>query len=313
MASCKKLSALSILTLVFAMMGGVAFAQVAPQTCDVGVWKTMEDRARLETEREIMQNQNLIFKADSVLTYTCFDSLAAHAVQNVGGLFTHTSYWNGTPILPWAGANGVPGLGQAVQNAVINAMTTYINGSFNHALLGGRGTQLGLAAAQITSVPTQGAPYACSMMNTVWNAAKCMNFMHTSGFATTDGFYPFKDLQPGPGGGQSVAGYTSKNDVRNFPTACTGNPLPPSSQGGASGWAGAYNSSVNLNNVVYPFAQPTGQSFQTVRGIIAPASGCGSPIMTGISVILDPATTQTYPDGICVVPGCSYTKNQQCQ
>lgn len=319
MTSYKKLLGLFAASLAFAVATtSMAFAQSAapaPQTCDVGVWKTMEERARLETEREIMQNQNLIFKADSVLTYTCFDSLAAHAVQNVGGLFTHTSYWNGTPILPWAGANGVPGLGTAVQNAVINAMKTYIQGAFNHSLLGGRGTGLGLPTAQITAVGTQGAPYACSMMNTVWNAAKCMNFMHTPGFANTDGFYPFKDLQgsgSGPNSG-SIAGYQTKRDTRQLPTTCPGQPVPPTGSTATSGWAGVYNATVNANNLVYPFAQPTGQSFQNVRAIIAPTSGCGNPIMTGISVVLDPKSTSTYPDGICVAPGCSYTKNRTCQ
>src|SRR5690606_1147706 len=50
-----------------------ASGQIAKQTCDTEVWKAMTQRAHLESEREIMQNQNLIFKPDSILHYTCFD------------------------------------------------------------------------------------------------------------------------------------------------------------------------------------------------------------------------------------------------
>ena len=42
-----------------------ALAQIAPQPCDPQFFRQMESRAWLEAEREIMQNQNLIFKPDS--------------------------------------------------------------------------------------------------------------------------------------------------------------------------------------------------------------------------------------------------------
>ena len=47
-------------------------AEIAPQSCDSNYWRQLSSRAWLEAEREIMQNQNLIFKPDSVLQYTCF-------------------------------------------------------------------------------------------------------------------------------------------------------------------------------------------------------------------------------------------------
>lgn len=294
---------------VLMSVAGPASAQIAPQTCDTAVWRTMEDRARLETEREIMQNQNLIFKADSVLTYTCFDSLAAHAVQTVGPLFTHTNYW-GTQIIPPTGRNGVPGLGGAVQNAAIAAMQTYMTGNFNHALLGGRGSQLGMSQPTVRPVTPQGASYSCSQMSTVWNTAKCMNFMHTSQFANNDGFYPFDDLQ-GFGGSPTVQGYQTKGDVRQFPTACSGaQPVP-------GGWSTFTNGSRNSSNgttfdLRYQFGTPTGRAFQDVRTLVGggTSTSCAPPVFTGVQVILTPGTSsQPYRDGVCVTPGCTFQRS----
>lgn len=306
--------------------GGKAAAQIAPQTCDVGVWRTMEDRARLETQREVMQNQNLIFKADSVLSYTCFDMMAAHAVQTVGPLFTHTSYW-GQQIIPWAGRNGVPGLGGAVQNAVISSMQQYITGNFNHSPLGGRGAQLGLSTPTVRSVPAQGTSYACSQMSTVWNAAKCMNFMHTAQFAENDGYYPFVSLQAGPGGGTPIEGYDDKSDVRQFPTACGSISTPSGTQSVSpvpGGWDGLYNASRNSPDgstfdLRYQYGTPTGTSFRDVRRMIGagtvsagPGAGtsiCAPPVLTGVTIILSPGSTDSYQDGVCVTPGCTYTRS----
>lgn len=304
--------------------GGKAAAQIAPQTCDVGVWRTMEDRARLETQREVMQNQNLIFKADSVLSYTCFDMMAAHAVQTVGPLFTHTSYW-GQQIIPWAGRNGVPGLGGAVQNAVLASMRTYLESNFNHAPLGGRGTELGLSRrAGLTTMPAQGTSYACSQMSTVWNAAKCMNFMHTDTFAQTDGYYPFDDLQS-VGGGAGVEGYASKPDIRGTPCGSISTPSGTQSVSPVpGGWDGLYNASRNSPDgstfdLRYQYGTPTGTSFRDVRRMIGagtvsagPGAGtsiCAPPVLTGVTIILSPGSTDSYQDGVCVTPGCTYTRS----
>ncbi len=117
-----------------------AQSTIAPQTCDAAVWKTMDARARMETEREIMQNQNLIYKADSVLSYTCFDSLVAHASKNVGILFTHTTYFDGKEIIS---STGDDSMDNALQKSVIDVMLEYIPKNFNHSYLGGRGQYVG--------------------------------------------------------------------------------------------------------------------------------------------------------------------------
>ncbi|MGH1377552.1 MAG: hypothetical protein ACRBB3_01905 [Alphaproteobacteria bacterium] len=55
-------------------------------TCDPEFWDVLKDRAWMEAQRELTQNQNLIPRPDSVLEMTCFDSfldeLGSHADSN---------------------------------------------------------------------------------------------------------------------------------------------------------------------------------------------------------------------------------------
>ena len=166
---------------------------IATQTCDTGVWTAMSRRAQLEAEREVMQNQNLIFKADSVLTYTCFDNFAAHAALNTGRIFTHTGFF-GPPPVNWGAPNGMD---NAMQNVVINSMRPYIDTNFGHAKLGGRGQLIApnpAMAPHVVEPIGSGRNYNCNTMSQVWMVAKCVNFIHNDAFVTTDGFYPFIDM-----------------------------------------------------------------------------------------------------------------------
>ena len=108
---------------------GAASHAAVTSPCDPQYMDALEGRAYLEAQREIMQNQNLIFKADSILSYVCFDAFAGHASSNVGDIFS----------------NGNQPMAGSMDSVVINSMTAYINNNFNHSLLGGRGQYLGLA------------------------------------------------------------------------------------------------------------------------------------------------------------------------
>lgn len=312
-----------------------AEAQIAPQTCDSDVWSTMENRARLETEREIMQNQNLIFKPDSILDYVCFDKFAAHASVHVGSLFTHTSYWGGQPIIKY-GQSGNPywSMDKALEEVVLKSLNTYLGttavtgslvANFSHALLGGRGRWLGLPKYQnLQTMPNPGQDYTCDVMAKVWMAAKCLNFMHVSPFDTTDGFYPFADLKAGPGSSNNIAGYETKNDIRNYPVACSGQPI-------AGGWATMYYNSKNATNnafttdAYFKFLAVNNTAFPAIWQLMAPGGGTGNtpggnqqfcsasaPVPTGVTVLLSPSSTSGQPDGVCTNPGCTYV-NGRCQ
>lgn len=48
------------------------------ETCDPEFWDVLTNRAWMEAQREITQNQNIIARPDSVLSMTCFDSVLDH-------------------------------------------------------------------------------------------------------------------------------------------------------------------------------------------------------------------------------------------
>jgi len=285
---------------------------IAEQTCDTQVWKSMEMRSRIETEREIMQNQNLIFKADSVLAYTCFDDFAAHAAKNVGSLFTHTQYFAGRLIIQWGDQD--PGMDSALNKTVVAAMKTYLNSNFQHSYLGGRGEKVGLPSLSNTmqeteNIPSQGKDYACGTMAKVWAAAKCMNFIHSNDFKDTDGFHPYINLK-GIKGKDNVSGYETIKDTRNFPTPCqAANPVVGKT------WPEAYRESRNETgfgavDANYDYGDPLNKAFKKVRELIEPGRCVNAPISTGVKVILNPASTasESYLDGVCTNPGCTFKK-----
>jgi hypothetical protein len=281
--------------------GGSGGGEIAQQTCDTQVWKTMEDRARLETEREIMQNQNLIFKPDSVLSYMCFDSLAGHAAAHVGVLFTHTKYWDGKEIIPWGAEYGMD---HAMTNVIGKSLPPYISSNFNHDYLGGRGSDLGLQKRQPETSYSQGSTYGCSEMSKVWMKAKCLNFMYNDKAAKSDGFYPFKNLKATQGG-QDVDGYEAKNDIRNWPTPCNNEMAVP------GGWKDFTNSSRNSTgdsnyNRHYQYGDPNNKNFTDVRKMLEPGQ-CGTAVKTGLKIILTPSSNSTnQDDAVCTNPGCTY-------
>ena len=68
---------------------------IAPSPCDPLYYDSLESRGWLEAQREITQNQNLIFKADSVLEYTCFDRFANELAQHARDMFSESTRWGG--------------------------------------------------------------------------------------------------------------------------------------------------------------------------------------------------------------------------
>lgn len=300
-----------LILLVLLGLGGGAPVQkacaqtIAPQTCDTQVWQTMDAKARLETEREIMANQTLIYKPDSILNYTCFDQFAAHATANLGVLFTHTTYFGGSPILPWSGSEGMD---TAIDRTVIASLQTYLSENFRHTYLGGRGDEVGLSVkpGPGQNVSPQGRSYACNHMGQVWAIAKCINFNHNGKFNDTDGFYPFADLAPMTGG-QPVKGYQQIGDTRRFPTACGGTPVTGST------WEQLYAWSKNTSDRYYPYGVPLNETFTQVRDMVKPGNcGTARAILTGVKVVLSPSSTTTYDDGVCTNAGCTYKKDGTC-
>lgn len=138
---------------------------IADSSCDCSYWESLESRAWLEAEREISQNQNLIFKPDSVLQYTCFSGQLDITAGPIARLFSDQAL----------GVSRGGAMRAALGASVRAALTAYVTANFNHNSLGGRGGQSGL----------------CMVMGAVWQEAKCYNFMTRA----ADGFLMFEEHQ----------------------------------------------------------------------------------------------------------------------
>lgn len=303
----KTLFLTALLTLMAALPPSVSSAQdIAEQPCDAQYWRQLSARGWLEAEREIMQNQNLIFKPDSVLEYVCFDQFASKAAWAGGDIFTHTDYF-GKKIITRELNPGALQLG--ITEVVSSALNKYYADNFNHTFLGGRA---GFMDAEITDSnfkpATDKQNYACQTMSKVWKAAKCANFVDNSSFESTDGFYPFNAIKGHGAGSADVAGYADTiKETRNFPSsmACSG-----SDQGAAGTWVDQIKLATNQANNLYKFQEPLGKIFKEIGDKLEPGN-CDQPaIKTGVKVIID--GEESHDDGVCTNPGCTYTKEGTC-
>lgn len=310
---------LTLLLFCLAFLGAgqahAAAPDIAPQPCDARYWEQMSSRAWMEAQREIMQNQNLIFKPDSVLEYVCFDQFANIAAHQGGQIFTHTTYF-GNMIIP-RGSNEA--MEVAIMNVVTNALNQYVNRSFGHDFLGGRATHMSIQDKDSQfRPPTQPVGYTCDVMKNVWNAAKCSNYIDSNVFKNTDGFYPFETLQ-GHNGSPPVLGYNSStiNDTRRFPSQCGATQNNPAGHANTStsntfGPQGSWNDQIALssNDGLYPYQEPLQEIFQEVGDKLEPGK-CGQPaIKTGIMIY--PRNGQPYEDGVCTNPGCRFDRTGVC-
>ena len=191
-AGLGKYGVLAAICLFF--MAGIALADPptpAASPCDPQYYESLKSRAWLEAQREITQNQNLIFKPDSVLQYTCFDKSLDVLAQNAPNMFSQTNRWGGAPT----------DMTNALQNLVGTAVQNYVAANFGYPLLGGRATGLNYTPGGVTS-----GGYSCTVMNDVWKKAKCMDFASDN---AQDGFFTFDQS-------------STDADHRFLPTSCGG-------------------------------------------------------------------------------------------
>jgi hypothetical protein len=167
-----------------------AAGAAVPASCDPTYWDALKGKAWMEAQREIEQNQNLIYKADSVLEYTCFDKFLNVLASSAPSLFSSTTQW-GT-ITP------ATDMTTALQILVGGAAQAWVTSNFNHDFLGGRRNTPSYTLNNVAA-----GAYSCDVMDQVWKVAKCMNFVDK----THDDFF---DLTKYDGW-----------DARALPNACT--------------------------------------------------------------------------------------------
>ncbi len=310
----KKYILFSMLLALLGIAENGAYAQgakIAEQPCDPKYWDSLTARAWLEAEREIIQNQNLIFKPDSVLEYVCFDKFVDHTAAKGGDIFVHTEYF-GRKIIQ-RGTN--ESMEKGLENVVYNALTAYDTGSFRDQLfMSDRAVKItnngGASSYDHPMRPSASGSYNCGVMQKVWKTAKCINCIDNADFKNSgDAFYPFKQLKGLDG--SNVAGYqdsySGEKDPRQWPAnlKCKGPSLGE--------WQDKNDLSENIADV-YKFKEPLALDFKKVRDKIEPGgkdgTTCGSAILTGVKVIIN--GTEKGDDGVCTNPGCTYIGNGKC-
>lgn len=147
--------------LVTAVIGFSTASYADDPLCDAGLWTQMTQRARLNGQQDLSTAENLIYKADSILEYTCLEQFS-------NWVPTHVSYYMN------------PTLAGGAVNQIIDS---WIQNNYGHTYLGGRnGTD--------PAVNNTG-DYNCNTMDYVWKIAKCM---HAGDLAPQDnltGVYEF--------------------------------------------------------------------------------------------------------------------------
>ncbi|MCD8497859.1 MAG: hypothetical protein LRZ85_07135 [Alphaproteobacteria bacterium] len=255
--------------------------------CDAEYFKSLESRAWLEAQREITQNQNLIYKPDSVLAYTCFDQFA--------NVTANMQTWNGfSETNRWSIGDRSRAVDTALNNLVAPSLVSYLTSNFNNNFLGGRGP-----APNYTPSNISGGAYNCTHMNMVWQAAKCYNFQTLP----QDGFFTFEEHAQEDG------------DTRKLPTACV-NPTVWDSQIIMAGLK-VPGSTTSANAIPkWPF-----DKVEVYYDKLDPQKCTDStPLPTGVTVkskatdsgggALNPTE---YPEHICIIPGCYYDPSGSCK
>lgn len=189
-----------ILTGIVMLIPGAASAEVG--ICEGDVWSQMQMRARLHGQMDLAVAENLIYKPDSVLEYTCFDRF-----------------------ITVLGANASFYIDPGLLDVIIRySMEEYLFENFGHTYMGGR------APPNNTPAPG-GTEYICSAMTAVWSMAKCLNSenTHPTNGSIIDVHY-------------TLADFITADDIRVLPNVCVppeptqfGNvpvdPMPPITTG----------------------------------------------------------------------------------
>lgn len=240
---------------------------IAPSPCDPKYYESLKSRAWLEAQREITQNQNLIFKPDSVLEYTCFDKYMSALDLYAKQMFSESDRWGS--VLPDTS------MGDALNKVVGFALNEYISRNFIHGFLGQR------IDDDYFPERVSNANYSCAIMGFVWQKAKCMNFIQNP---AEDGFFTFDEYMKSP-------------DKRFLPTRCT----PPITSRWRDNIRIAYVNEFtpwvedDVKTLLEAFAPDNCMDEEHVV-----------PLPTGIVVERGKQAPYTYKEKVCLPPGCHY-------
>lgn len=300
------------------LCAGAYNAMAQPATsCAPELMQAMEARAWMETDREMIQNQNLMPRPDSVMEYSCFDQLVSLVGEIPAEIFSdNESAW----VLSTGGLPQIDNVSTdvALQEVVGVSLFTFLFSNFGHTYIGDRTALLGAAA------PRAPGDYDCNALNYVWEQAKCMDFgefreSYTPGRTDFDMFYDFN--------------WYENNDPRDLPED------PPACTPANNLWDKAIKTSFNddhpdrqADRYILPesdevlfdttpyeveFVEPapgalTDRYMRMMIEADHPLFGSCITISTGIPVTRQTGTSGTsasYTDATCPNPQCFFDRN----
>lgn len=276
----RELRYIIVLIIIIGVFAAPAHAQtLQDQSCMPEIMSIIESRGKLEAQREIIQNQNLIPKPDSILEYSCFEQHVAISGTHTGQMFSEAEWAFGfdDPFVdPYS-------LDRALYAVVFEGLVNYLRYNFWHRYLGDRSDLVGLP-------PDGGAGFTCYAMSYVWNRAQCQNFITPR--AAQDGFYNFDE-------------YLATSDPRNLPAPQRCVPW--------SDWGQTIANARRLNAPVPPVTATTRPQIDPLlrhNALFAPDDedeDCAPPVPTGLYIPPFPgADIEGRDDYTCLTPGCHY-------
>ncbi len=270
-----------------------SFAQPT-SPCDPEYMDALEARAWLEAQREISQNQNFIYKPDSVLEYTCFDYFLNEAASNFdeNRQFSETDRWDDVPV----GFTDFT-TDEALEQVVFEPLITYLTSNFNTidfnagAYLNNR-TEEEYEPQDLVDGDIE---YECEEMQKVWNIARCSNF-NPNEQIEFDGFYDFlyyeDDGEP-------------RQESENWELMCEEQD-PRFAQARVT----AFNEDQDLFDVTDENIEAEGNGapyleddIVTHLDWILPSGDCIGTVPTGITI--QRPDLGTFDEIVCTNPGCS--------
>lgn len=318
-------------------LNGPKTGLAAPHTggmCDGNFMNQIYAKAYMEASREVIINEQLINKPDSVLEYTCFDQFIALAAHEAGMIFSEADTYDsrdvdlctgddscGTNTTTYSVNYDDDHLDNVLDTLLLDTLEDYITNNFSHTFLGGES-----AIDNTMNLTSIGASnYDCSHMQAVWDIAKCRDFGEDDQFinfedlSTQDPRILLQECSPGmtPGAGS------------NSPMPITENPRCPAAGGGPFASTNVTNDIIRVaNNCDFLFVvyDTMTMYFNLLRApnttIGAVTYNCSEPIPTGLqvnivthSLVNAPAPgdlvqvtrgTSSHEDKFCPNPGCWY-------
>lgn len=259
----------------------------APSSCDAEYYDTLRSQAWMQAQREITQNQNLIFKPDSVLEYTCFDQHLMLLASEARNMFSENPRW---------GTSGIGSMATSLANLSGRAFVSYLLANFEmsaggeYDLLGGRLDGLDYPAGDfdaaqiagdIADAAVSGHDYNCDIMNQVWMEAKCWDFIADEDH---DGFFSLADY----------AGFDS--DRRFLPAVCE--PYVTQTQ-----WEESYAMVRSTDVDETPWVE---DPLLTYLDRLAPET-CAAAVPISTGLLVRTPNGEEFPERVCIPAGCNYT------